>query len=240
MQVKTGEAGDFVHFFVCLVKCAGQVIPTTMVATADGLEGNSLHFPNLIKFRDLSKDFAIHLEVYGLQTRREVLGHEAKYHIAGPNKPGLLAQLTPKMKFSKTESRLARPPVASPGGPHSVRTSSFAMVGQTVITLGSLGDKGWRLSSVPQISPLEGTVHLTLNGHSESQVTHKGLFFAKHTFCNWDKYIFQLGQIHFATGTNTGDSQRFPHHVPRRLRLWRLEAVVDAVGGVQSLLLDLS
>ena len=170
--MKTGEAGDFVHFFVCLVKCAGQVIPTTMVATADGLEGNSLHFPNLIKFRDLSKDFAIHLEVYGLQTRREVLGHEAKYHIAGPNKPGLLAQLTPKMKFSKTESRLARPPVASPGGPHSVRTSSFAMVGQTVITLGSLGDKGWRLSSVPQISPLEGAVHLTLNGHSESQVTH--------------------------------------------------------------------
>jgi len=30
------------------------------------------------------------------------------------------------------------------------------------------------LSSVPQISPLEGTVHLTLNGHSESQVTHRG------------------------------------------------------------------
>jgi len=173
-QVKTGLDGDFVHFFVCLVKCSGQVIPTTMVATADGLEGNSLHFPNLIKFRDLSKDFAIHLEVYGLQTRREVLGHEAKYHISGPNKPGLLAQLTPKMKFSKTESRLARPPVASPGGPQAVRTSSFAMVGQTVITLGSLGDKGWRLSSVPQISPLEGTVHLTLNGHSESQVTHRG------------------------------------------------------------------
>ena len=94
------------------------MIPTTMVATADGLEGNALHFPNLIKFRDLSKDFAIHLEVYGLQTRREVLGHEAKYHISDPkSKPGLLAQLTPKMKFSKTESRLARPHVASPGGP---------------------------------------------------------------------------------------------------------------------------
>ena len=172
-QVRSGEAGDFVHFFLCLVKSAGQVIPTTMVSTADGLDGHSLHFPNLINFRELSKDFAIHMEVYGLQTRKEVLAHEAKYHIGAP-KPGLLATLTPKMKFSKTESKLARPAVSSPGGPQAVRTSSFAMVGQAVITLGSLAETSWRLASVPPISPLEGTVNFTLNAHSESQITHRG------------------------------------------------------------------
>ena len=156
-QVRSGEAGDFVHFFLCLVKSAGQVIATTMVSTADGLDGHSLHFPNLINFRELSKDFAINMEVYGLQTRMEVLGHEIKYHI-GAAKPGLLATLT----------------MSSPGGPLAVRTSSFAMVGQAVITLGSLAETSWRLVSVPPISPLEGTVNFTLNAHSESQVTHRG------------------------------------------------------------------
>jgi actin-binding protein anillin len=175
-QLRTGEGGDFVHFFLCLVKCAGQVIPTTMVATADGLENGRLHFPNLIKFRDLSKDFTIQIEVYGLQTKKEVLNHEAKYHIAGAGtRPGgFLAQLTPKMKFSKTESRLARPAVSSPGGPHSVRTSSFAMVGQAAVTIGSLAETAWRLTSVPPISPLDGVLQVALNGHSESQVAHRG------------------------------------------------------------------
>ena len=172
-QLESGEVGDFVHFFLCLVKCGGQVVPTTMVTTAEGLEGGSLHFPNLIKFRDLGNDFSIQLEVYGLQTKREVLGHEAKYHIAGAGSraaTGFLAHLTPKMKFSKTESRLHRPAVSSPGGPHSVRTSSFAMVGQALVTIHSLAETAWRLASVPPISPLQGTLHLALNGHSESQV----------------------------------------------------------------------
>ena len=27
-QLRSGEADDLVHYFLCLVKCAGQVIPT--------------------------------------------------------------------------------------------------------------------------------------------------------------------------------------------------------------------
>ena len=34
--------------------------------------------------------------------------------------------------------RLTRPDLSSPGGPHTVRTSSFAMVGNTVITIDNL------------------------------------------------------------------------------------------------------
>ena len=74
-QLKSGD-NDFVHHFVCLVKCGGQVIPTQMVSTVDGLAGAELNFPNLINLRDLSKGFEIQLEVYGLQTRREILQHE--------------------------------------------------------------------------------------------------------------------------------------------------------------------
>jgi len=170
-QLRSGESGDFVHFFLCLVKCAGQVIPTQMVSTAEGLDGTQLHFPNLINFRDLNKDFTIQLEVYGLQTRRESLPHDAKYHI---KKGKSTFNLTPKLKISKTESKLSRPNVSSPGGPHTVRTSSFAMVGNALITISSLARKDWRLESVPKISPLDGSVSFKLNCHSESQVTNRG------------------------------------------------------------------
>jgi len=170
-QLKTGESGDFVHYFLCLVKCAGQVIPTQMVSTMEGLEGATLNFPNLINFRDLTKDFTIQLEVYGLQTRRESLPHDAKYHI---KKGKSSFNLTPKLKISKTESKLSRPNVSSPGGPHTVRTSSFAMVGNALITISNLARKDWRLESVPKISPLDGAVSFKLNCHSESQVTNRG------------------------------------------------------------------
>jgi len=171
-QLKKGDCNDFVHFFLCLVKCAGQVIPTQMVSTTEGLDGSELHFPNLINFRDLTKDFTIYLEVYGLQTRRESLPHDAKYHIKKGGKSSF--NLTPKMKISKTESKLSRPNVSSPGGPHTVRTSSFAMVGNALITISSLARKNWTLESVPKISPLDGSVCFKLNCHSESQVTNKG------------------------------------------------------------------
>ena len=125
-QVRSGEAGDFVHYFLCLVRCAGQCISTEMVNTSEGLDGCELNFPNLINFRDLDKSFSIQLEVYGLQTKKEQLTHDTKYHIKKGKMP--FAALTPKLKMSKTESKLARPNVSSPGGPHTVRTSSFAMV----------------------------------------------------------------------------------------------------------------
>ena len=128
--VRSGEAGEFIHYFLCLVKCAGQCIPTQMVSSSDGLDGCELHFPNLINFRDLDKDFSIQLEVYGLQTKKEHMPHDAKYHIKKGK--SALSALTPKLKMSKTESRLARPNVSSPGGPHTVRTSSFAMVNFTL------------------------------------------------------------------------------------------------------------
>ncbi len=56
-QLRSGEADDFVHYFLCLVKCSGQVIPTQMVSTLEGLEGRTLDFPNLINLTDLPKAF---------------------------------------------------------------------------------------------------------------------------------------------------------------------------------------
>ena len=155
--VKSGEAGEFIHFFLCLVKCAGQCIPTQMVSSSEGLDGRQLHFPNLINFRDLDKDFTIQLEVYGLQTKKEHIPHDAKYHIKKGK--SALSALTPKLKISKTESRLSRPNVSSPGGPHTVRTSSFAMVtsshpGNSVLTVFFF--VGWKCDHHHRQSEQEG------------------------------------------------------------------------------------
>eukprot|EP00088_Acartia_fossae_P057216 TRINITY_DN6673_c0_g1_i1.p1 TRINITY_DN6673_c0_g1~~TRINITY_DN6673_c0_g1_i1.p1 ORF type:complete len:863 (-),score=259.31 TRINITY_DN6673_c0_g1_i1:875-3226(-) len=171
-QLKSGEADDCVHYFLCLVKCAGQVIPTQMLSTLHGLDSVTLDFPNLIRLTDLSKKFSIQLEVYGLQTMRESLDHETKYHIR-KDKPGLFG-LTPKLLMGKQESRLTRPDIGSPKGPLAVRTSSFKIVGNTTITIDNLKRKDWRLDSVPHVSPLDGAISFQLNCYSESQVKFRG------------------------------------------------------------------
>ena len=74
-----------------------------MLSTLHGLDSITLDFPNLIRLTDLPKNFSIQLEVYGLQTMRESLDHETKYHIK-KDKPGLFG-LTPKLLMGKQESR---------------------------------------------------------------------------------------------------------------------------------------
>jgi len=229
-QVRSGEAGDFLHYFLCLVKCAGQVIPTQMVSSSEGLDGAQLHFPNLINFRDLSKDFKIQLEVYGLQTKKEHLTHDAKYHIKkGKQNLNLLNNLTPKLKMNKTESKLSRPGVSSPGGPHTVRTSSFAMVGHALITIGSLARKEWSLERVPPISPLDGNISFKLNCHSESQVSNRGfltMFDDVSGFGAWHRRWFVLQG-------NTLSFWKYPENEKAMEPIGRLdlgEAVTGEVG----------
>ena len=78
-----GHGGDdYVHYFVCLVKYRSQVIATQMLSSIDGINrSGQLVFTNLLNINDLDFDFRIYLEVYGLQTPKEVLSHEDKYHI---------------------------------------------------------------------------------------------------------------------------------------------------------------
>lgn len=70
-----------------------------MLSTMDGISrGDKLNFTNLININDLDFDFRIYLEVYGLQTPREHLSHEAKYHI---RKEKSMFNLTPLKKLKK-------------------------------------------------------------------------------------------------------------------------------------------
>ena len=62
------------------------------------LKEGSLRFPNLIQLRDLPADFEVAIEVYALQTRKEKLDHEVKYHI---RKESSRMRLTPKKLMNK-------------------------------------------------------------------------------------------------------------------------------------------
>ena len=70
-----------------------------MLSTVENIgRGGKLTFTNLININDLDFDFRIYLEVYGLQTPREHLSHEAKYHI---RKEKSMFNLTPLKKLKK-------------------------------------------------------------------------------------------------------------------------------------------
>ena len=108
-MIVNGGGGDSVHYFLCLVKYRAQVIATQMLSTIDGItKGSNLVFSNLINVSDLDFDFQIYLEVYGLQTPKERLTHEAKYHI---RKEKSMFNLTPLKKLKKSEP--SRHPVNS-------------------------------------------------------------------------------------------------------------------------------
>merc|ERR1712018_493728 len=148
-----GHGGDdYVHYFVCLVKYRSQVIATQMLSTLDGISArkNKLVFSNLINVNELDFDFQIYLEVYGLQTPRERLSHEAKYHI---RKEKSLFNLTPLKKLKKQDLRHPGSGRENPVNSLNIRKSKFGLVGYTTITIDTLKSRNYRLQKVPTRSP---------------------------------------------------------------------------------------
>ncbi len=170
-----GHGGDdFVHYFLCLVKYRSQVIATQMLSSSDGISQGRLHFSNLIKISDLEPDFNIHVEVYGLQTPKEYLSHEAKYHLKRKDKS--MFNLTPFKNLRKNESKLGGMMAGpskhdNPVNLMNIRKSKFGMVGHTTINIDTLAAKTFRLDNVMKNSPLAGTLEMRLGVTCESNVS---------------------------------------------------------------------
>ena len=62
-----------------------------------------LRFPNLVQLSNLHADFEVAVEVYALQTRKEKMNHETKYHI---RKESSKMRLTPKKLTNKQVSKI--------------------------------------------------------------------------------------------------------------------------------------
>ncbi|KAI9557161.1 hypothetical protein GHT06_016968 [Daphnia sinensis] len=164
--------GDIVHYFIVLIRSRGQVIPLQMLSTVDGIQDGVLRFPNLVQLSNLSADFDIAVEVYALQTRKEKMNHETKYHIRKENSK---MRLTPKKFSSKTDNRgLAKTPTSAGSSGVNLRNSSFGLVGVANITSATLRRREWSLERVPLASPIDGTFQLRIQSHSESLIEERG------------------------------------------------------------------
>ncbi|XP_076339701.1 uncharacterized protein LOC143240700 isoform X9 [Tachypleus tridentatus] len=165
-----GKNENTVHYFLCLIRYNADVIATQMLSTEDGITAGTMSFTNHITIQDLSGDFVVNFEVYALQTKKEALPHERKYHI---KKDHSKIRLTPKGKKSEAKL-LTSPAISSPGGPNAVRTSSFGLVGFLKLKLNTCNRKAYSLEKVPYASPLEGSIMMKVQLHAEHNVEEKG------------------------------------------------------------------
>lgn len=82
LNVNFTRSENLEQCIVCLVKCQEQVLASTMLAASSvPSKQDMLRFPGTLALENLRSNFAVTLEVYTLQARRETISHEAKYHI---------------------------------------------------------------------------------------------------------------------------------------------------------------
>lgn len=58
-----------VHYFIILIRNGSRIIVTEMLSTHDERMRGSLDFPNHINLNDITGDFQVQLELYGMVTK---------------------------------------------------------------------------------------------------------------------------------------------------------------------------
>ncbi|XP_019364599.1 PREDICTED: anillin isoform X2 [Gavialis gangeticus] len=184
------------YYIILLRSGAENIVATPLASTASSLNGDALIFTTTFTLQDVSSDFEINIEVYSLVCtclfikralefmyslilkyflvlqvqRKESTGIEKR------KKTNKSKVITPKRLLTSitSKSTLLTPAMASPGGPHAVRTSNFVLAGSLKLSLASMGNTKFVLDKVPFLSPLEGHIYLKLNCKLDSSVEEKG------------------------------------------------------------------
>uniref|UniRef100_A0A665VVU5 Anillin n=1 Tax=Echeneis naucrates TaxID=173247 RepID=A0A665VVU5_ECHNA len=186
-------------FFIMIRAGAENTVATPLASTHRGLSGDTLTFPTKFTRSDVSSDFVIDIEVYGL-----VMDGLSFIHF-----------------FSVV--------VASPGGPNAVRTSNFVLVGSHKLTLSSIGKNKFPLekikyegcerellsgmfhSKVPFLCPLEGNIYLKLQCEVGSKVEERGfltMFEDVSGFGAWHRRWCVLSGYYISYWTYPDDEKR--------------------------------
>ncbi|XP_029134042.2 anillin isoform X1 [Labrus bergylta] len=171
-------------FFIMIRAGAENTVATPLASTHRGLSGDTLAFPTKFNIPEVSSNFEVDIEVYGLVQKPELSMDKKK-------KQSKSKAITPKRFLAITKSSQT-PVVASPGGPNAVRTSNFVLVGSHKLTLTSIGKNKFPLEKikyeggerellsdmfhkkVPFLCPLEGHVFLKMQCEVGSKVEEKG------------------------------------------------------------------
>uniref|UniRef100_A0A7M4EVC6 Anillin n=1 Tax=Crocodylus porosus TaxID=8502 RepID=A0A7M4EVC6_CROPO len=152
------------YYIILLRSGAENMVATPLASTANSLNGDALIFTTTFTLQDVSSDFEINIEVYSLVQRKESTGIEKR------KKTNKSKVITPKRLLTSITSVT----MASPCGPHAVRTSNFVLAGSLKLSLASMGNTKFVLDKVPFLSPLEGHIYLKLNCKLDSSVEEKG------------------------------------------------------------------
>eukprot|EP00063_Salmo_salar_P058550 XP_014033385.1 PREDICTED: actin-binding protein anillin-like isoform X2 [Salmo salar] len=170
------------YFFIMIRAGAENTVATPLASTSSAISGDAITFSTKFTMPDVSNDFAIDIEVYCLVQKRELNSDKRK-------KPSKSKAITPKRFLSKSS---LTPVVASPGGPNTVRTSNFVLVGSHKLTLASIGKNKFLLekikyegierellrdmfhSKVPFLCPMEGHIYLKMQCEVDSLVEERG------------------------------------------------------------------
>uniref|UniRef100_A0AAZ3S714 Anillin n=1 Tax=Oncorhynchus tshawytscha TaxID=74940 RepID=A0AAZ3S714_ONCTS len=152
------------YFFIMIRAGAENTVATPLASTSSAISGDAITFSTKFTMPDVSNDFAIDIEVYCLVQKRELNPDKRK-------KPSKSKAITPKRFLSKSS---LTPVVASPGGPNTVRTSNFVLVGSHKLTLASIGKNKFLLEKVPFLCPMEGHIYLKMQCEVGSLVEERG------------------------------------------------------------------
>ncbi|XP_038822442.1 anillin-like isoform X1 [Salvelinus namaycush] len=152
------------YFFIMIRAGAENTVATPLASTSSAISGDAITFSTKFTMPDVSNDFAIDIEVYCLVQKRELNPDKRK-------KPSKSKAITPKRFLSKSS---LTPVVASPGGPNTVRTSNFVLVGSHKLTLASIGKNKFLLEKVPFLCPMEGHIYLKMQYEVGSLVEERG------------------------------------------------------------------
>ncbi|CAA9995287.1 unnamed protein product, partial [Nesidiocoris tenuis] len=168
---------DRTDHFVCLVTSGTHVHASQVLALKKQnlSRGNRLAFTKPIVLNDLYCDFTVTIEVHRLSCKSAATpGGSGQNEPKEDRKMTLSAKLglTPQKKNSAKRSH--RMPIESPGGPNSVRSPSFKMVGFVVFSLRDVKKNKFTLNKVPYGAPLDGTIELSMSSALKSEVEYRG------------------------------------------------------------------
>uniref|UniRef100_A0A8C8IXJ1 Anillin n=1 Tax=Oncorhynchus tshawytscha TaxID=74940 RepID=A0A8C8IXJ1_ONCTS len=169
------------YFFIMIRAGAENTVATPLASTRSAISGDAITFSTKFTMPDVSNEFAIDIEVYCLEQKRELNPDKRKK----PSKSKVVI-------FSQMCHNKLQIMVASPGGPNAVRTSNFVLVGSHKLTLASIGKNKFSLekikyegiervllkdmfhSKVPFLCPLEGHLYLKMQCEVGSLVEERG------------------------------------------------------------------
>uniref|UniRef100_A0A8C7PQR3 Anillin n=1 Tax=Oncorhynchus mykiss TaxID=8022 RepID=A0A8C7PQR3_ONCMY len=154
------------YFFIMIRAGAENTVATPLASTSSAISGDAITFSTKFTMPDVSNDFAIDIEVYCLVQKRELNPDKRK-------KPSKSKSRCDKCSLNKKYSSLFAV-VASPGGPNTVRTSNFVLVGSHKLTLASIGKNKFLLEKVPFLCPMEGHIYLKMQCEVGSLVEERG------------------------------------------------------------------